>query len=132
MQEVYEFLKEKAQTYFLATADGDQPRVRAFGTVDLFEDRIYIQTGKSKDVYQQILANPKVEICAVAGPDWMRVTCELVPDDRVEAKKHMLDVYPSLRDRYDENDDNTIVLYMKNATASFESFTSTSKRIVEF
>ena len=90
MQEVYDFLKS-AQTYFLATADGDQPRVRAFGTIDLFEDKLYIQTGKVKDVYKQLVANPKFELCAVSGMDWVRVTGTLVPDDRVEPKKHMLD-----------------------------------------
>lgn len=131
MDEVYQFLKEKAPTYFLATMDGDQPRVRPFGTVDVFEDKLYIQTGKSKDVYKQIEANPKVEICACADMDWIRITGELVPDDRVEAKKHMLDAYPNLRRMYDENDDNTIVLYFKDATASFESLTGEPKRVVE-
>ena len=131
MDEVYQFLKEKAPTYFLATMDGDQPRVRAFGTVDVFEGKLYIQTGKSKDVFKQIQANPKVEICACSGPEWVRVTGELEADDRVEAKKHMLDAYPDLRRMYDENDDNTIVLFFKSATATFSSFTAPS-RTVEF
>ena len=131
MQEVYDFLK-KAQTYFLATADGDQPRVRAFGTIDLFEDKLYIQTGKSKDVYKQLVANPKFELCAVSGMDWVRVTGTLVPDDRVEPKKHMLDNYPDLRAMYDENDDNTIVLYMRDCTATFASLTGAAPRTVEF
>ena len=131
MQEVYDFLK-KAQTYFLATAEGDQPRVRAFGTIDLFEDKLYIQTGKGKDVYKQLLANPKFELCATAGLDWVRVTGTLVPDDRVEPKKHMLDNYPELRAMYDENDDNTIVLYMKDATATFASLTGAAPRTVTF
>ena len=131
MQEVYDFLKS-AQTYFLATADGDQPRVRAFGTIDLFEDKLYIQTGKVKDVYKQLVANPKFELCAVSGMDWVRVTGTLVPDDRVEAKKHMLDNYPELRAMYDENDDNTIVLYMQDCTATFASLTGSAPRTVEF
>ena len=118
MQEVYDFIKQ-AQVYYLATVDGDQPRVRAFGTIDLFEDKLYIQTGKAKDVYKQVLANPKVELCAVSGMKWVRVAATLVPDDRVEPKKHMLDAYPSLRAMYDENDGNTIVLYLKDATATF-------------
>lgn len=122
MKDVYEFLKETAPTYYLATVDAQgDPRVRPFGTIDLFEDRLYIQTGKNKDVYEQIIAHPEVEICACAGPDWLRVKGELVPDDRVEAKKHMLDAYPHLRGMYDENDDNTIVLYFKNAEAEFAS-----------
>ena len=131
MQEVYDFLKS-AQTYFLATADGDQPRVRAFGTIDLFEDKLYIQTGKVKDVYKQLVANPKFELCAVSGMDWVRVTGTLVPDDRVEPKKHMLDNYPELRGMYDENDDNTIVLYMQDCTATFASLSGSAPRTVEF
>ena len=131
MQEVYDFLKS-AQTYFLATADGDQPRVRAFGTIDLFEDKLYIQTGKVKDVYKQLVANPKFELCAVSGMNWVRVTGTLVPDDRVEPKKHMLDNYPTLRGMYDENDDNTIVLYMQDCTATFASLTGSAPRTVEF
>ncbi|MBE6470184.1 MAG: NimC/NimA family protein [Coriobacteriaceae bacterium] len=131
MQEVYDFLKE-AQTYFLATADGDQPRVRAFGTIDLFEGKLYIQTGKAKDVYKQLVANPKFELCATKGLDWVRVTGSLVPDDRVEPKKHMLDAYPDLRAMYDENDGNTIVLYMKDATATFASLTGAAPRTVTF
>lgn len=120
MQEVYDFIKQ-AQTYYLATADGDQPRVRPFGTIDIFEDKLYIQTGKSKDVYKQIVANPKVELSVASGLKWLRVTATLVPDDRVEPKKHMLDNYPNLRAMYDENDDETIVLYLKDATATFAS-----------
>ena len=130
MQEVYEYLKE-IHTYYLATVDGDQPRVRPFGTADIFEDKLYIQTSKEKDVYKQILANPKVELCAFAGPNWLRLAGALVPDDRVEAKKHMLDEHPNLRNLYDENDDKTIVLYFENATATFYSFKE-PPRVIEF
>ncbi len=122
MNRVCEFLK-KAETYYLATVEGDQPRVRPFGTVNLFEGKLYIQTGKKKPVSRQIAANPKVEICAFAGGEWIRIACELVEDDRVEAKKAMLDAYPNLRAMYDENDGNTQVFYMKNATATVSSFT---------
>ena len=133
IEDVYEFFKKEASTYYLATVDEDgNPRVRAFGTVDLFEDKLYIQTGKVKPVYQQILAHPRVEICGCKGADWWRINCELVPDDRVEAKKHMLDAYPGLRKMYDENDDNTIVLYMKDATAKFESLAGKPSEVVEF
>ena len=131
MEEVYQFLKEN-RTYYLATMDGDQPRVRPFGTVDLFEGKLYIQTGKSKDVFKQIEANPKVEICASAGMDWLRVAATLVPDDRTEAKKHMLDNYPELRRMYDEDDAETIVLYLKDATATFATLTGAPARTVEF
>ena len=132
INDVYQFLKSEAPTYFLATDDAGQPRVRPFGTVDLFEGRLYIQTGKSKDIYKQVVANPKVEICACNGPDWWRISGELVPDERVEAKKHMLDAYPELRKMYDENDDNTIVLYFKNATARFASMAGKPAQTVEF
>ena len=121
MQRVLEFLK-KAEVYYLATVEGDQPRVRPFGTIHEFEGKLYIQTGKIKPTSKQIKANPKVEICAFMEDTWLRVVCELVEDDRVEAKKSMLDAYPYLRKMYDENDGNTEVLYMQNATAYFHSF----------
>ena len=124
MKQVYGFLK-KAGTYYLATVEGNQPRVRPFGTVNEFEGKLYIQTGKVKPVSHQIAANPKVEICAFSGGEWIRIACELVEDDRVEAKKAMLDAYPNLRRMYDEKDGNTLVFYMKNATATISSFTST-------
>lgn len=128
MQEVYEFLKE-CGTYYLATVEGDQPRVRPFGTVDIFEGRLYIQTGKVKECSRQIQANPKVEICGFANGKWVRVAGKLVRDDRREAKKHMLDAYPSLRKMYSEDDENTEVLYFEDATATFSSFTEAPKVI---
>lgn len=123
MQEVYEFLK-KCGTYYLATAEGGQPRVRPFGTADIFEGRLYIQTGKTKDVSKQIQQNANVELCAFDGEKWLRLSGKLVRDDRVEAKAHMLDAYPSLKGMYSAEDDNTEVLYFENATAVFSSFTS--------
>ena len=128
MREVYDFLK-KCGTYYLATVEDDQPRVRPFGTIDLFEDKLYIQTGKAKPVSKQIAANPKVEICAFDGSTWLRLSGEMVPDERVEAKRHMLDAYPSLRGMYNENDGNTQVLYITNATAVFSSFTSPARTV---
>lgn len=130
MQEIVEFLKS-AGTYFLATADGDQPRVRPFGTAEVFEGRLYIQTGKSKDVSKQLQANPKAEICAFKDGVWLRVSGELVRDDRREAKVHMLDAYPELKGMYSADDDNTEVLYFKNGKATFSSFTA-APRSVEF
>lgn len=121
MKRIYEFLK-LAETYYLATVEGDQPRVRPFGTIHEFEGRLYVQTGKVKPVSRQIAANPKVEICAFREGAWLRITCELVEDDRAEAKKSMLDAYPYLRGMYDENDGNTQVLYMQNSTATFCAF----------
>ena len=122
MQEVYEFLK-KCQTYYLATVEDDQPRVRPFGTIDIFEGKLYIQTGKIKAVSKQIQQNAKVELCAFDGEKWLRLSGKLVRDDRVEAKEHMLAGYPSLQAMYSATDDNTEVLYFEDATAVFSSFT---------
>ncbi len=130
MNEVYEFLK-KCQTYYLATVDGDQPRVRPFGTIDIFEGKLYIQTGKVKDVSKQLQANPKAEICAFGEGKWLRVAGTLVRDDRVEAKAHMLESYPNLKAMYSAEDDNTEVLYFKDATATFSSFTE-EPRVITF
>ena len=116
------FLKD-AETYYLATADGDQPRVRPFGTAHVYEGRLYIQTGKVKDVSRQILANPKVEICAFNGNEWIRIAGSLVEDDRVEARTSMLDAYPSLKNMYAADDGNTQVFYFKDAVATISSFT---------
>ena len=123
MKKIYDFLKE-AETYYLATVEADQPRVRPFGTVNIFEGKLYIQTGKVKAVSKQILADPKVEICAFKDGKWLRLAGELVEDDRPEARKSMLDAYPQLREMYDENDGNTQVFYFKNYKATFSSFTS--------
>ena len=128
MKEVLEFLKE-SKTYYLATIDNNEPRVRPFGTINLFEDKLYIQTGKSKDVYKQIEKNNNVEICAFNNGRWIRVTGKLISDDRVEAKKSMLDNYPELRGMYNENDDNTIVLYFESFKAVIYSFTEAPKVI---
>lgn len=130
MERVAKFLKE-AETYYLATVDGDQPRVRPFGTVNVFEGKLYIQTGKVKDVSKQIHANPKVELCAFKNGEWLRVAGTLVEDDRREARQAMLDAYPNLRAMYSEDDGNTEVFYLKDATATFSSFTS-APEVVKF
>lgn len=128
MKRVYDFLK-KADVYYLATTEGNQPRVRPFGTVNIFEDKLYIQTGKIKPVSRQIAENPKVEISAFTEGAWIRVACELIEDERTEAKKSMLDAYPNLRGMYDENDGNTQVFYMKNAVATFCAFGKESETV---
>ena len=128
MDEVVQFLKE-CGTYYLATADGDQPRVRPFGTAHVFEGKLYIQTGKSKDVSHQMMKNPKIEICAFQNGQWLRIQARTIEDDRVEARKSMLDAYPNLRDMYDENDGNTQVLYLQDAVATFSSFTAPSRTV---
>ncbi len=122
MKRVYDFLKE-VETYYLATVDGEQPRVRPFGTVNIFEGKLYIQTGKGKAVANQIAANPKVEMCAMKGDEWIRVAATLVEDDRVEAQERMLNSYPNLRAMYKTGPDgNTVVYYLKDATATISSF----------
>ena len=122
MKEIYDFLK-KAGSYYLATVEGDQPRVRPFGTIDIFEDRLYIQTGLKKDVARQMLANPRVELCAFNAGKWIRVAAEAVLDENVEAQKHMLEAYPELRGMHAPGDGNTAVFALKNGTAVIASFT---------
>ena len=130
MKEVQEFLKD-CGVYYLATMDGDQPRVRPFGTAEIFEDHLYIQTGKSKNVSKQIEKNPKVEVCGFKDRRWIRVEGTLVRDDRIEAKKDMLDKNPSLKDMYSAEDDNTEVLYFESGKATINSFTE-EPRVIEF
>ena len=132
MEEVVKFLKE-CGAYFLATVEGDQPRVRPFGTANIFEGKLYIQTSKTKDCSKQIQQNGKVEICAMnaEGNKWLRVAGTLVRDDRREPKADMLEHYPELKNMYSADDDNTEVLYFKNATATFSSFCGAPK-VVKF
>ena len=121
IEKVYRFLDE-AKTYYLATAEGDQPRVRPFGTALLYNGRLYIQTGKVKNVSKQIAANPKAEICAMKGDAWLRLAGELVNDDDRDVKVAMLEKMPVLKGMYSPDDDNTQMLYFKNATATITSF----------
>ena len=122
MEKVFQFLKD-AEIYYLATVEGDQPRERPFGTVHIFEGKLYIQTGKVKDVSKQIMANGKVEICAMKDGEWIRVAGTLVEDDRTEARQSMLEAYPSLQSMYAADDGNTQVFYLENVTAVISSFT---------
>ena len=128
MDEVVKFLKD-AEVYYLATVEGDQPRVRPFGTAHIFEGKLYIQTGKVKDVSKQLHANPKSEICAFKDGQWLRVAGDLVEDDRLEARQSMLDAYPSLQKMYSADDGNTEVFYFKDAKATFSSFTSEPRTV---
>ncbi len=130
MEEIYEFIKA-CGTYYLATVEDGQPRNRPFGTINLFDGKLYIQTGKSKNVSKQIQKNPRVELCCVKGGEWLRVAGELVRDERREAKVDMLEHYPELKKMYSADDANTEVLYFKNATATLYSFTAAPK-VVEF
>ena len=130
MEEVFNFLKE-CQTFYLATEDGDKPRVRPFGVVNIFENKLYIQTGKSKNVSKQMQINPNVEISGMVDGKWIRLEGKVVRDDRREAKQSMLDANPVLKNMYSADDDNTEVLYFKNAKATFCSFTE-EPRVIEF
>ena len=130
IEKVYQFLDD-AQTYYLATVEGDQPRVRPFGTALLYGGKLYIQTGKVKDVSKQLAANPKAEICAFKDGKWLRVAGELINDDDREVKAAMLDKMPNLKAMYSADDDNTQVLYFRNATATFSSFTE-APEVIKF
>ena len=130
MDKVLKFLKD-VETYYLATVEGDQPRVRPFGTAHVFEGKLYIQTGKVKDVSKQLHQNPKAEICAFKNGEWLRVSGKLIEDDRNEARQSMLDAYPSLQKMYKADDGNTEVFYLKNYTAIFSSFTH-EPQIIKF
>ena len=131
MNEVYEFLKQ-CGVYYLATAEGDQPRVRPFGTIDLFEGKLYIQTGKAKAVAQQMKANAKVEISAMApNGKWIRIAAEAVLDENIRAQEHMLEAYPNLKAMYAPGDGNTEVYFLQSATAQICSFTEPTE-IIKF
>lgn len=130
IERIAEFIKQ-AQTYYLATTEGDQPRVRPFGTIHIFEGKLYIQTGKVKDVSKQLTANPKAEICAFKDGEWIRVAGTLVEDDRVEARQSMLDAYPSLQSMYAADDGNTQVFCFESGTATISSFTH-APEVLEF
>ncbi|MCL2408751.1 MAG: pyridoxamine 5'-phosphate oxidase family protein [Oscillospiraceae bacterium] len=129
MQEVLDFLK-KAGTYYLATVEGDQPRVRPFGTANVFEGKLYIQTAKAKPCSKQMAANPKIEISAMGeGGAWIRIAAKAINDDRIEAKQSMLDAYPQLSAMYSVDDPNTQVLYLQDAEATISSFAGDPKVI---
>lgn len=123
MKEALQFLQDSG-TFYLATVEGDQPRVRPFGAVCGFEEKLYITTSNQKDVYAQMQKNPKVEISGMTQEGkWIRLSAEAVRDDRFEARKAMLDANPGLRNMYSEEDGKIEVLYLKNATATICSFT---------
>jgi uncharacterized pyridoxamine 5'-phosphate oxidase family protein len=130
MREVHDFIKSCGH-YFLATVDGDQPRVRPFGTVAVFDGKLYIQTARKKDVSRQMERNPKIELCAYDGKGtWIRVQAVAVNDDGIEAKRFMLDAYPELKDRYSPEDANTQVLYLKDARATFYSYSGDTRTVL--
>lgn len=128
MEEIYEFLK-KCDTYFLATIEDNQPHVRPFGTIDLFGGRLYIQTGKVKKVSRQMKENSHIEICGMYQGKWIRISAKAILDDNIEAQKHMLDAYPSLKNLYQAGDGNTEVFYLKDGVAQINGFQQETKTI---
>ena len=128
MDEVMEFIK-KSEGYFIATAEDDQPRVRPFGSMNKYDNKFYIQTGKSKDVSKQIAGNPKVEICAKSGAEWVRVKAVLVEDESIKAQQSMIDAIPALQATYKAGDGNCQVFYLKDATATFFSRSAPSRTL---
>ena len=129
LERVLKFLDE-AQTYYLATVEGDQPRVRPFGTALIYNDKLYIQTGKIKPVSKQLAANPKAEVCAFKDGRWIRITGELINDDNREVKTKMLEKMPVLRGMYNEDDGNMQMLYFNNAEATIYSFSEKPQHFV--
>ena len=128
MNEIYEFLK-KCGTYYIATIDGDKPRLRAFGTIDIFDGCLTIQTGKVKDVSKQIHANPNIAICAFDGNEWLRVNALAIEEERIEAAEHMLSQYPSLLGMYKPGDGNNEIFKLTNVEATISSFTAPTRKI---
>ena len=130
MKEVYEFLKT-SKVFYLGTIDNDKPRVRPFGAINIYNDKLYIQTGKIKNVSKQMSINPNVEICAMNNGKWIRIEAKVVSDDNIDAKISMLDNNPELKSMYKAEDPNTEVLYLTNAKATIYSFTDAPK-VIEF
>ena len=130
MKEVYEFLRD-SKVFYLATLDNDKPRVRPFGAINIYNDKLYIQTGKMKSVSKQMSINPNIEICSMNNGKWIRIEAKVVSDDNIDAKRAMLDNNPELKSMYSAEDSNTEVLYLKDAKATIYSFTE-SPRIIEF
>jgi len=130
MQRICDFLKE-AKTYYLATSENGQPRVRPFGTIEIFDGKLCIQTGRVKPCYRQMKDDPRVEICAMVGGEWIRVCAEAVENTDIAAEEHMLAAYPNLSAMYKPGDGNCVIFYLVNGTATFSSFTK-APEVVEF
>ena len=117
INKVFEFL-QSAGTFYLATVEGDQPRVRPYGAMMLYEDKIYIMAFGLTNATRQIAANPKAEICAFKGMT-LRIECKLVEDNRPETQKALIEKMPVLKPALGENGENGIMYYLADATATF-------------
>ena len=113
---------KQAKTFFFATVDGDQPRVRPYNAVVEFDDKVYFYTNNHKSAFKQMMDSPKIELCALISEDrWIRVSGKIVFDYRAEAKKAMLDANPELKKMYSENDKIFEVFYLSNMAAAIHS-----------
>ena len=121
MQKIYKFLKD-ARIYYLATSDGVQPRVRPFGTINLYDGRLYILTSKKKSVSQQLHQNPKIEISAYLHPRWLRLEASVVEDNGFDARMSMLNAYPELSEVFPYDDENNELWFLRNVSAGIYEY----------
>ena len=118
MSKVNDFLTE-AGVFFLATCDGDQPKLRPLGAHFEFDGKVMFGVGDFKDVYRQLAANPKTEIVA-AKPDghWLRYTGKAVFEDDPGYAEKALDAMPQLRGIYNEETGHKMMMFhLEEATA---------------
>ena len=131
MNEVLEFLTT-TPTFYLATIDGDQARVRPFGAVMKYEDKLYFATNNTKSVFKQLVANPKVEISTTSTKgEWIRLSGNAVVDSSREAKAAMLEAAPMLKSMYSLNDSVCEVFYLTDAVAVFNSFSNPTPKTIQ-
>ncbi len=128
MNEIYDFLK-KCGTYYLGTVEDNKPKIRPFGTIDIYNGKLTIQTGLKKDVAKQMIKNPNITICAFDGNKWIRVDAIAKLDDSIEASSHMLERYPNLKGMYTPGDGNTCVFVLESGQATISSFVEKPKTI---
>lgn len=118
MSQEAELLKA-AGVYFVATTDGDQPKLRPFGVINEFDDKIYLATSNQKAVFAQFIANPKVQLSASLPDKWFRIEAKLVQDRRDVAKQSFLDNNERLKEIYEGDAfKNLEVFYLTDITTT--------------
>ena len=117
INKVYSFLEE-AKVFYLATDEGGQPRVRPYGAMLMFENKIYIMAFHKTNATKQIAVNPKAELCAFKGKT-LRISCTLIEDNRQAVKDAMTEKMPALKPVIGEKGENAVMYYLKDATATF-------------
>ena len=130
LERIDQFLSE-CGVFFLATSDGDQPKCRPLGFHMLKDGKIYFGIGTFKDVYKQVTKNPKVEICACKGLNFMRYCGKAKFDDNPELSKQALEAMPMLKKIY--NDETGYVLAMfslEDAFAEFRELITLKEKII--